>query len=54
MIHIKWVILAVIIVAWLWVCHDDLNDSGYGTGLVTIGATLLAVIFCLVCYIIFF
>jgi hypothetical protein len=54
MIHIKWVILAAIILAWLWIAREDMKSSGYGTGLMAMGATLLAIIAALVWYIIFF
>ena len=54
MIHIKWVILAVIIGWWLYACREDFKTSGYGTGLAAAAATLIAIIASLVWYIIFF
>lgn len=54
MIHVKWLILAAIICAWALVCRDDFKTSGYGTGFAAVGATLVAIILCLLWYIIFF
>lgn len=54
MIHVKWIILAAIVIVWAAACREDFKASGYGTGLAAIGVTLLAIIAALVWYIIFY
>ena len=54
MIHIKWIVLAVIILIWAVLCREDMKTSGYVTGIAAAAVTLLAIIAALVWYIIFF
>lgn len=53
-IQLKWLLVALATIAWLWPCRDDLKSGGYGTGFGVVMATLAYAVFWIIWLLIYY